>query len=196
MTSASRLVLTLALCLLAGRPALATEVRQLEMAATIEELMEAERIYTLVNLHPNEASARLSANNLQAASLIPLCTEVELSDLNDRSVRVRLVERGLEYQYTAGRFLTDPFEKHLRHVFGTACPKPIVEVLPARDQEGIRQGRPLVGMTKTGVVFAIGFPPQKMTPDPASLEWKYLKNRYDDLTLHFDEAGWLVRIED
>src|SRR5690606_8177288 len=45
------------------------------------DLLEAPVVYTLTNLHPDEARARLYAVNYQQPGLIPRCAEVRISRL-------------------------------------------------------------------------------------------------------------------
>jgi hypothetical protein len=61
--------------------------------------------------------------------------------------------------------------------------------LAARDQDGIKQGVALVGMTKDGVKVALGYPATHKTPSLDANAWVYWKNRFATTTVTFDAAG-------
>jgi len=51
----------------------------------------------------------------------------------------------------------------------------------------------MVGMSKEGVVFAIGYPPPHETPRLEGDQWRYWKRRFDSILVHF-ENGRVTRI--
>jgi hypothetical protein len=61
--------------------------------------------------------------------------------------------------------------------------------LGKEDQEGIRSGHPQVGMTRSGVLFAMGRPPVHANPDLNAAEWTYWRNRYGRMIVSFDGDG-------
>lgn len=61
--------------------------------------------------------------------------------------------------------------------------------LSAKDQEGIKAGRALLGMTKEGVTIALGYPAKHRTPSTDLNTWFYWKNRFAMLTVNFDDNG-------
>jgi len=73
--------------------------------------------------------------------------------------------------------------------FGKACDKAKMQKLSAVDQEGIRTGRPQVGMSRDGVLFAMGRPPIHANPDLKAPEWRYWKNRFATEVVAFDAKG-------
>ena len=62
------------------------------------------------------------------------------------------------------------------------------------DQKGIKRGKPIVGMSKEGILLAMGRPPVHAT---AALEddiWTYWVNRWAKNLLEFNEQGKLIKI--
>lgn len=64
--------------------------------------------------------------------------------------------------------------------------------LPAKDLEGIKAGKALVGMTKKGVKIALGYPAVHRTPSLDDKTWTYWRNRFGTLTVTFDDKGLVV----
>jgi len=53
------------------------------------------------------------------------------------------------------------------------------------DQKGISEGRPYKGMSKKGVMIALGYPCPHATPSPNSNTWKYWQNRFGNYLIAF-----------
>ena len=67
--------------------------------------------------------------------------------------------------------------------------------LSAKDKEGIKAGQALVGMSKKGVMIALGYPAKHRTPSTDLNTWIYWKGRYNMLTVDFNEEGKVVSIK-
>ena len=61
--------------------------------------------------------------------------------------------------------------------------------LSAVDQEGIKTGKATLGMSKQGVMIALGYPAKSKTPSPESDTWVYWKGRFNMLTVTFGKDG-------
>jgi len=61
--------------------------------------------------------------------------------------------------------------------------------LNAQDQEGIKAGRAIMGMTKQGVMVALGYPAKHRTPSTDLNTWLYWKGRFNMLTVNFGQDG-------
>jgi hypothetical protein len=57
------------------------------------------------------------------------------------------------------------------------------------DQEGIQAGQAKVGMTKQGVMIALGYPAKHRTPSTDSNAWVFWKNRVNTLVVNFGQDG-------
>lgn len=56
------------------------------------------------------------------------------------------------------------------------------------DQKGISEGRPYKGMSKKGVMIALGYPCPHETPSPDANVWYYWKNRFDYYAVNFENG--------
>ena len=63
------------------------------------------------------------------------------------------------------------------------------------EQEGIRTGQPKVGMTREGVLFAMGRPPFHANADLKMPSWRYWKNRFSQMAVNFGEDGQVSSIQ-
>ena len=159
-------------------------------------LLGASGVYTLVNLHPDEARSRLYAANFLQRGLIPMCSEVELVELTRKRLIFRVLKRDKQYFYLNHKGAGEPFERHLLRYFGQSCNSKIVQGLSEADRTGIKKGRVSRGMTKSGVIYAIGYPPKHVTPDLDVYEWTYWKNRFNRMVVIFDETGVVTGVRD
>lgn len=75
------------------------------------------------------------------------------------------------------------------------APAPIsLEGLSPLDLEGVKSGKAMVGMTKDGVLTALGYPARHRTPSLQSNKWTYWKNRFTTLVVVFDDKGIVTEI--
>lgn len=68
--------------------------------------------------------------------------------------------------------------------------------LSAADREGVNAGKARVGMSKKGVMTALGYPATHKTPSPESPSWVYWTNRFGTLRVDFDDSGTAVGVTD
>lgn len=160
-------------------------------------LVGAKGVYTRVNLHPDPGHSRLYAANFQQAGLIPVCSRVEWLELDGKTLRFRVLESGHEYEYRNHKAAGEPFAEHLLRFFGRSCPSAEIRKLGRLDQQGIREGRALVGMTRRGVEIALGPPPLQANPGPKTASsWLYWKSRFDRFRVSFGSNGRVTAIQD
>jgi hypothetical protein len=152
-------------------------------------------VFTLVNLHPDEGRRRLYSLNYLQNALIPLCTKVKILSYSSQQMTFRLVDSGREYAYLLHTATREPFDKNLDRFFGKSCDKTKVASMSKEDRDGITAGLAGRGMTKGGVVLAIGDPPEHATPSLEANAWRYWKGRFDTVIIHFED-GKVVRIQD
>jgi hypothetical protein len=56
------------------------------------------------------------------------------------------------------------------------------------DQKGISEGEPYEGMSKKGIMIALGYPVPSLTPSPDADEWYYWNNRFSKCIIHFKDG--------
>ena len=162
--------------------------------ADIASLVNQPGVYTLTNLHPDEARTRLYSVNFQQAGLIPLCTEVEILKASRKQIKFKVKDSGREYKYDQHRNSGEDLNVNAAKYFGKECVKDKVGKLSEIDQNGIKQGKALVGMSKQGVIYAIGYPPVNKTPTLDSTTWKYWYNRFNTFDVIFGADGKVTQV--
>lgn len=70
-------------------------------------------------------------------------------------------------------------------------PTPVKLDLPKQDMEGVKAGIAKPGMTKEGVIAALGYPASHKTPSMEMKTWTYWINRFATRTVTFDD-NWVV----
>lgn len=162
----------------------------------IDDLIGQPGVVTLTNLHPDEARGRLFAANYQQIGLLPVCSAVSLLGRSSERLFFRVDATGKGYEYYHHDAAGEPLPDHLLRVFGSACPRAELDALSELDRRGIAIGKALVGMTKPGVLFAMGAPPRHVTPSLEANRWIYWTNRFNRVAVMFDENGLVALVED
>ncbi len=68
--------------------------------------------------------------------------------------------------------------------------------LSSVDQKGIKNGEVYRGMSKEGVMAALGYPAAHRTPSPDSDTWTYWTNRFNTIAVHFTDSGTVREVID
>ncbi|MCG8667981.1 MAG: hypothetical protein MI867_01085 [Pseudomonadales bacterium] len=161
-----------------------------------KSLINADGVVTLLNLHPDMTSPpRFSAVNWIRPALLPMCTSVTILEVTKKVAKIKNNETGVVYNYFYHKAAAEPFSDHLKRYFGTECKSDRVAKLSKIDRQGIEKGKALKGMTKEGVIFALGYPARHVTPSTEADTWKYWKGRFDTMNIYF-ENGKVSQIVD
>lgn len=151
---------------------------------------EGDKLQTLVNVHGDFTRKKLYAFNYQLADMIPVCSEVTVNSISEKNIVISY--KGQQYNYTwdkytkkAGQSLAENFDLY----FGKSCDKAAMKKLSKLDQKGIKEGQAKVGMSKQGVIFAMGYPPIHATPSTKENYWLYWRNRFGKRGIQFSDKG-------
>lgn len=116
-----------------------------------------------------DGTAAVSINYWAHSTILPMCTPVQVERAGGR--RVTFTANGQRYTYTLHRTSTANLTVHFNRTFGAGCPD-VASFSPV-DQQGIRMAQPLVGMSKAGVIAAVGYPPEHRTATLEQPLWTY-----------------------
>ena len=64
-----------------------------------------------------------------------------------------------------------------------------------KDRKGIRDGKAYIGMTKKGVMTALGYPAAHRTSSLDNNTWVYWKNRFSTMVVEFDGNGKVKQVQ-
>ena len=77
----------------------------------------------------------------------------------------------------------------------TSPTKVSLKGISEKDHKGIREGKAYIGMTKKGVMRALGYPATHKTPSLEANTWVYWKNRFSTMVVEFDQNGKVKRVQ-
>jgi len=98
----------------------------------------------------------------------------------------------IQFEYKSANMQGMPEKEYISTI---TSPTPVdYSGLNAQDQEGIKAGRAIVGMTKQGVMIALGYPAKHRTPSTDLNSWIYWKGRFNVLTVNFGQDGKVASI--
>ena len=122
-----------------------------------------------------------------AHAFAPYNTKLQVSSLS-----------GKKFQFVtdSGKVIIWEFDSQKMGMSGTdyinliTSPAPVsYEGLSDIDREGIEAGKAMPGMSKQGVMIALGYPAKHMTSSMESNSWTYWGGRMDNYKVEFDENG-------
>jgi hypothetical protein len=146
------------------------------------------KTYLLTNLHADGKRMLLySANyqNPEQTELLAACTEVKEGSKSKSKMEFTVVSSGKKYTYEYNKASTpEGLDANVGKYFGASCDKP--GGLSSVDEQGIKEGRAMVGMSKKAVVMAIGYPPTSQTKSTDDNSWRYWHNRFTTMLITFD----------
>ncbi len=154
--------------------------------------------YTLCNLHPDPAKQTLASINYLQIGIIPLGSEVKIDSRNAKRMQFTVADTGVQYTWVytkhtrqAGMSLAD----NLTLFFGRDPAAYDSAQFSDADNEGIRLGNVTVGMSRAGVLLAIGTPPAHGTPNLKLPTWTYWKNVWTRRTVTFGPDGLVSEVK-
>jgi hypothetical protein len=185
------------LLLLAGAT---TAVGQVPAPIPLQEL-EGRYFFLGHNLHADPGNSKVSSVNYQVrGDLIPWGTEVRIVRVARKYLVFEDVAKRRQYRY--GFYwktrTTVPMLEHIKRVFvdnGDELKKQ-VDAMSDLDKDGIYEGRVKPGMSREGVLVAIGYPPEFANREElmTDREWLYWINRFEKMVVGFGRDGLVNRI--
>ena len=74
-------------------------------------------------------------------------------------------------------------------------PQPVsLKGLNKVDLTGVQKGKALIGMTKQGVMTALGYPAAHRTPSLDDNSWTYWRDRFRTMRVEFDQSGRVSKV--
>ncbi|MCB9634519.1 MAG: hypothetical protein H6721_20540 [Sandaracinus sp.] len=142
-------------------------------------------VFLLTNLHPDARRTIYSVNYTAppGGQVLPMCTPVRIDRVAPREIRFTDLQSNRRYRYIVHRSSRAPVEQHVQRYFGSACAD--ISAMTPEDQSGIQQGQIYQGMTKQGVILAVGFPPEHRTPSLDGDVWRYWRNKVNSFEVYF-----------
>lgn len=156
-------------------------------------------VYTKYNIHVQDKMARNGEHVYNASYanytnpgaghvIIPAGTEITVLKKKSKgfSFRVEKDKKIVDFDFHEPR-MGMSVEQYLEKI---TSPKPVSwNRLSKLDKKGIAEGKAFLGMTRDGVMAALGYPATHRTPSPDSPTWVYWTNRFGTIAVNFDAQG-------
>jgi hypothetical protein len=149
--------------------------------------------YLECNLHADPNNNRLSSVNYQlAGKVLKWGTPIKIKKISKGKVEFEASGENFTYEIHKRTRKITTVRDHLARFLTTDLNqlKTKVGSLSSVDKKGIEDARAMVGMSKQGVLIAIGYPPEFVVTDPvAASSWQYWRNRWGKFIVAFDTHG-------
>lgn len=146
-------------------------------------------VEALTNIHVDHKGNRIYSINYQSSILLPVCSQFTIDAISENAVKLTHKEIEYDYQWDKYTRKVRSLSKSFDTSFGEQCDAKKLAKLSEIDKEGVRQGKALIGMSKQGVVFAMGPPPIHANPSAQSDNWLYWRNRWGKRGIEFSGEG-------
>jgi SmpA / OmlA family len=157
------------------------------------EIKEGDRLQALSTLHHEKQ--QIQAINYQLAGRIPVCSDVTVKKVS-KAAMVFLYADG-EYEFVLDKHTKGAdvsLQQAAQAYFGPKCDQVRLQSLSKVDKEGVASGKAEIGMTREGVLLALGRPPFHANPSLEVSEWMYWRNRFARMAVQFDSEGKVTNI--
>jgi hypothetical protein len=156
-----------------------TPIKPSELPASIKV---GDHYYTQVVIQ-YEKGAHVTTN-YRRGSKIPINSEVILSEITNKIIKVKLVSDQKELIIkNVIKHTNDDTIQAFEKLFNKN--KVNLDQFTALEREHIKSGTVAVGMRKKAVIAAIGFPPQIATMNLDANQWTYWSSKFNKFTVDF-----------
>jgi hypothetical protein len=151
-------------------------------------------VYLKVNIHYqcNSRDCKASYANYtdpgEGHGILSVNTPVKIEKWRRKGFIIVDTENNKEiyFEYNEPRMQMSQ-EEYLNKI--TSPVKVSLDNLSDADKKGIKEGRLVVGMSKTGVMMLYGYPATHRTPSLDSNRWIYWTNRFTTFEVNFNDKG-------
>lgn len=151
-------------------------------AGSTEIVLKGQVIYTQFSFFHEKG--RYLTTNYRKGILIPVNTAVKFVKMTDRRIFVTLPD-GLELSVEN---VAEFSGENIKGIFKRTFSKEPVDLwlFTESEQEAIMSGSVKIGMRKSAVLIALGYPPKHKTPSLESNQWRYWQSRYNTFLVVFE----------
>lgn len=131
----------------------------------------------------------LSAVNYRVGNIIPVGAKVELLKLDTNSVKCKVIDTGVEFEFESHKSLGKTAADLFKNFFNETDPMPKLASFPREFQGPIRAGEIAVGMTREMVLMSMGPPPPHKTVSLDASKWIYWQSKMAQIEVNWDADG-------
>lgn len=152
-------------------------------------------VEALVNIHVEAKTNRIYASNYQFSKFVPVCSKFIIDSIS--ATEIKLTRNKTQYTYILdekSRQAKQTIRQEFELNFDKQCDSKKIAKLNEVDKKGIKEGKPLVNMSKEGIIFAMGFPPDHATVYRSDF-WIYWRSDTAQSALAFSKEDKVYHIE-
>ncbi len=170
------------------------------LAESNNQFLTENPVYLMVNIHfqDNGKDCKASyANYTQPGAghkILAVNTAVQIKNNWKRKGFIIIDEKNnteVFFEYHEGRMQMS-IDEYLAHI--TSSSPLSLDGFSEIDRKGIKDGIASQGMTKKGVMIALGYPATHKTPSLDSSSWIYWTNRFKTLVVQFNDKGIVTQV--
>lgn len=127
--------------------------------------------------------------------IIPAGTEITILKKSRKEFRFQASgdDRVVRFQFHEPR-MEMSLDEYIQKI--TSASPVSLKKLSTLDRKGVAEGKALVGMTRDGVLTALGYPATHKTPSLEAPTWIYWTNRFKTIAVDFDGRGKVKTVRD
>ncbi len=162
----------------------------------------AEVRYTKVNIHAQQKDGKTAiasyanfTNPGEGHIVIPVGTEISIIKKSRKRFDFTYNQTGqvVRFEFHEPR-MGMSVDEYLDKITSATPYKP--SGMSKLDLKGIKEGKALVGMSKKGVMAALGYPASHKTASLESNMWTYWTNKFGTMAVDFDAKGKVTAVRD
>lgn len=161
-------------------------------------------LYTRYNIHVQDRLHR-NGDHLYRASyanytdpgqghiIIPAGSKIEIRRISGREFRFLVPAKNMvvRFEFNERRMGMDVN----RYIQKITSPSPVsLNELSALDRKGVAQGKAFIGMSRQGVMTALGYPAAHRTPSLSASTYVYWTNRFGTIAVEFNRNGKVKKV--
>lgn len=150
-------------------------------------------LYTKVNIFVDRSGdSKASYAVYTTRDVLPINTAVQITGNWRSGFIMTVVSSGekIHYEYSDKRMKWSMTE----YINMITSPNKTILKLPSLDMKNVEKGTVVPGMTKDGVIAALGYPPSHKTPSLDDATWTYWTNRFTTRVVTFDSKGIVTNV--
>ncbi len=161
-------------------------------------IVKLKKVYTKYNIHVMDNGRNLKAHYtnwvgpFKGHSIIPLNTKVISKKWRQGFILERVDTGQNIYFYFNKRDMTMSSSQYINII--TSPKKNLMSKFSNLDKKGIKRGKVYKGMTKKGVLAALGYPARHKTSSLKNRYWIYWQNKWLTRMIKFNKDGKVISV--
>jgi hypothetical protein len=185
-------------CMTSGSQQKSELKKQPEKKGVQKTNIQIKYLYTKYNIHIMNSGKDIKAyytnwiGPFSGHSILSLNTKVMIKEWSKGFILHRVdTGRDIYFLYN-GKHMKMSVTQYINII--TSNKKTSISGFSALDKKGIKDGKVYLGMTKNGIISALGYPAKHKTPSLKNKYWVYWQNKWITKTIQFNNSGIVINV--